>query len=78
VTIYQQCYTACALTAQTLLSVTDQYCLRAGLDAQEEALLLLKATLDPTAEDLPSWDVSTPPCTWQGIICNGAGQVTNM
>lgn len=50
----------------------------AGTDAQEEALLLLKSSLDPTATALPSWDPSTSPCQWQGITCNPAGQVTNM
>ncbi|BDA47263.1 probable LRR receptor-like serine/threonine-protein kinase at N-terminal half [Coccomyxa sp. Obi] len=61
----------CPANTRTLLQTQ-------GTDAQEEALLLLKASLDPTATALPSWDPSTSPCQWQGITCNPAGQVTNI
>ena len=52
----------------------------AGSDnfAQTSALLLLKATLDPSGNSLQSWSPSTDPCTWSGLSCNGQGQVTTM
>ncbi len=55
-------------------------CCGAGTDnfAQTSALLLLKATLDPSGNSLQSWSPSTDPCTWSGLTCNNQGQVTNM
>ena len=52
----------------------------AGTDdfAQTSALLLLKATLDPSGTSLESWNPSTDPCTWGGLSCNSQGQVTSM
>ena len=43
-----------------------------------QALLLLKASLDPTFTGLPSWDPATSPCTWQGLTCNAQGVITAM
>ena len=45
---------------------------------QSSALLLVKASLDPMGTSLPSWSPATDPCTWQGLACNGQGQVTTM
>lgn len=46
--------------------------------AQTSALLLLKATLDPSGNSLQSWTPSTDPCIWSGLSCNNQGQVTSM
>ena len=43
-----------------------------------QALLLLKASLDPTFTGLPSWDPATNPCTWQGLTCNAQGVIIAM
>ena len=45
---------------------------------QTSALLLLKATLDPSGNSLPAWTTTTKPCTWPGLTCNQQGQVTSM
>ncbi len=72
-----KCQPAVMLQIRSILLHMVLIC-AAGTGAQEEALLLLKASLDPTATALPSWDTTTSPCQWQGITCNPAGQVTNM
>lgn len=43
---------------------------------QSSALLLLKAAIDPN--NVLDWSLSTSTCSWQGITCNSAGNVTTM
>ena len=45
---------------------------------QQDALILLKGVMDPSASLLQSWDPTVAVCAWAGVTCNTQGQVTNM
>ena len=45
---------------------------------QTSSLLLLGAAIDRNGVLDNSWKVGTDPCTWEGISCNAAGQVTTI
>lgn len=55
--------------------------LRAAVSSTATALLLLRGAIDPSnvlATGPGAWDPSTGYCTWRGVTCNAAQQVTGL
>lgn len=54
----------------------------AGSSMDEEQLLSFKASFTNGDEQLPDWaadaDGAWRPCSWEGVVCNDAGAVTEM
>ena len=53
----------------------------AAVGSTATTLLLLRGSLDPSnvlASGAGAWDPSTSYCTWRGVTCNGAQQVTGL
>lgn len=67
-----------ALLLVVALATVSKTAQAAATPAQEQALLLLRAALDPQGKVEDQWTPSTDPCTWEGIGCDATGAVNSI
>ena len=74
----KSCRISVALLLVVAFSSAFNFAQAAATPEQEQALLLLRAALDPQGKVEDAWTPSTDPCSWAGVGCDAAGSVTSI